>query len=78
MVQPGLEPDAVRTRMASPAIPHFDRACPRVVRERAHDTLLERAVYDKERWGNLPSSGTTAFPYAAAASFDTVHASTTG
>jgi hypothetical protein len=78
VVQPGLEPDAVRMRNASPTIPHLYLACARIVRDVEHDALIKRAVYDKERWGISPSSGTTAFPYAAAASFDTVHASTTG
>jgi len=49
VVQPGLEPDAVRMRNASPAIPHLYLACARIVRDVEHDALLKRAVYDKER-----------------------------
>src|SRR5215207_6480511 len=53
-MQPGLEPDTVRMRNASPAIPHLYLACARIVRDVEHDALIKRAVYDKERWGNLP------------------------
>src|SRR5918993_2687949 len=49
LVQPGLELDVVRTRNASPAIPHLYPACACGLRDVEHDALLGRAVYDKER-----------------------------